>query len=203
MMKKIAVKRSLILMLAASFILVASAVSFASSGGGGGGEAHGVDWKAVGFQVFNFAVLISVLVFFTRKPFKAFLKARTETIAKTLKEAREARELAEKALKEVEEKLKHREKDFEKAVNAARASGEAERERLKKEAGELAQRAIEQARANIELELREAKTAIKREAVELAMELAEKKIKETMGEAEQQNLLEDSLRRLGEAGRGN
>jgi len=49
-------------------------------------------------------------------------------------------------------------------------------------------------------ELKQAKEAIKAEAVELAMELAEKKLKEKLTKEEQEKLLEDSLTKIGGKG---
>ena len=55
---------------------------------------------------------------------------------------------------------------------------------------------LEQAKTNIDYELREAKAAIKAEAVEIAMELAEKKIRDKIGKSEQDMLLEESLMKI-------
>ncbi len=157
-------------------------------------------WKDYLWKIINFAVLVFILFKFARKPLQSFLRQRTETIEKTLKEAREAKELAEKALREVQAKLRTKDQEIEKILAASKHAGEEEREALIKQADKLRERIMEQAKANIEYELRHAKESIKAEAVEIAMELAEKKIKEKLTKEDQEKLLEDSLNKIGGKG---
>ncbi len=55
---------------------------------------------------------------------------------------------------------------------------------------------VEQTKNNIDYEIKRAKEAIKEEAVLIAMELAEKKIREKMTKDEQVRLLEESLAKI-------
>lgn len=170
-------------------------VVLASSGEGGehGGGADPMDiiWKVV-----NFAILVFILWKFGRKPLGDFLRMRTETIQKSLEEAREAKELAQRALEEVEEKLKTKDQEIEKIVSSAKSSGEKEREELIKEGERMSEKLLEQARANIDFELKNAREALKAEAAELAMELAEKKLKERLSEEDRKRLFEEALSKL-------
>ncbi len=185
------IKETLRHILATLFVIAAPLPAFASEAGG-----EGYDWAGFGWQIVNFAILATLLVVFARKPLRDYLKARTESIKKSIEEARQARELAEKALAEVHERLKVKDREIAEVVAAAETSGQKEKEALIKEGERLAQKLIEQARSNIDYELKQAKEAIKAEAVELAMELAEKKIKDKLGEEEQKKLFEDALQRL-------
>ncbi|MDO9288794.1 MAG: ATP synthase F0 subunit B [Thermodesulfovibrionales bacterium] len=162
----------------------------------GGEAAHTPLWKEYLWKIINFGVLFFVLFKFGKKPLQDFLKTRTELIEKTLKEAQEAKILAQKALAEVEERLKVKDKELEEIISSARQSGEKEKARLIEEGSRMKAKILEQAKTNIDYELREAKAAIKAEAVEIAMELAEKKIKEKIGKAEQDMLLEESLMKI-------
>src|SRR4030043_434981 len=54
-----------------------------------------------------------------------------------------------------------------------------------------------QAKANIAFELKYAKEAIKAEAAEIAIEMAEKKLKEKLTTEEQEKLLEESIAKIG------
>ena len=169
-----------------------SLVAFAS-----GGEAvHTPLWKEYLWKIINFGVLFFVLFKFGKKPLQDFLKTRTELIEKTLKEAQEAKILAQKALAEVEERLKVKDKELEEILSSARQSGENEKSRLIEEGNKMKAKILEQAKTNIAYELREAKAAIKAEAVEIAMELAEKKIRDKIGKSEQDMLLEESLMKI-------
>lgn len=176
--------------------LATAAAAFAS----GGEAAHTPLWKDYMWKIINFGVLIIILWKFGKKPIQNALKQRTEAIEKTLKEAKEAKEAALKAMQEVEQKLKTKDEEVQAIIAAARKSGEMERDRIIEESARLQEKILEQAKTNIEFELKHAKEQIKAEAVELAMELAEKKLKEKMTKDEQEKLLEDSLVKIG--GRG-
>ncbi|MFZ5907612.1 MAG: F0F1 ATP synthase subunit B [Nitrospirota bacterium] len=176
--------------------LATAAAAFASSGE----AAHTPLWKDYMWKIINFGVLIIILWKFGKKPIQNALKQRTEAIEKTLKEAKEAKEAALKAMQEVEQKLKTKDEEVQAIIAAARKSGEMERDRIIEESARLQEKILEQAKTNIEFELKHAKEQIKAEAVELAMELAEKKLKEKMTKDEQEKLLEDSLVKIG--GRG-
>jgi F-type H+-transporting ATPase subunit b len=180
------------------FILQFAVVPVALGVSAGGEEAvHYSVWKDYFWKFINFSIIVAILIIFGRKPLKAFMKQRTEMIEKTLKEAREAKEFAQKALQEVEEKLKTKDMEIEKILAASRQIGEEELQQLIEQGGKLREKILEQARVNIEYELKHAKDAIKAEAVEIAMELAEKKIKEKLTKEEQERLLEESIAKMG------
>jgi F-type H+-transporting ATPase subunit b len=180
------------------FSLTFAAYAF-GSGGGEEGE-HGSILKDYIYKIINFLILVIILFKFGKKPLGDFLKKRTELIEKTLTEAKEAKEAALKALKEAEERLKTKDAEVAAIVAAAKKSGEVERDRIIEESGKLKEKILEQAKTNIEFELKHAKESIKAEAVELAMELAEKKLKDKLTRGEQERLLDESLVKIG--GRG-
>lgn len=177
--------------------LLLAVTVFASEEGAG---AHTSLFKDYLWKIINFGILAFILFKFGRKPLQSFLKQRAELIEKTLKEAQQAKEAAQKALQEVEERLKTKDKEIEDIISASRRSGEEARESLIQQGDRLKEKILEQARVNIEYELKSAKEAIKAEAVEIAMELAEKKLKERLTKEEQKRLLEESLAKIG--GRG-
>lgn len=182
-------------LLSGLFILTVTSLAFAS----GGGEETPL-WKEYMWKIINFLVLVLILFKFGKKPLQNFLKQRSETIAKTLQEAKAAREAAEKALREVEERLRTKDAEIEAILSAAKRSGELERNAIIEEGLKLKEKILEQAKSNIEFELKNAKKVIKAEAVELAMELAEKKLKEKLTIDDQERLLEDSLVKIGGKG---
>ena len=181
------------------FIFSLTFVAYAFGSGGEEGE-HVSILKTYIYKIINFLILVIILFKFGKKPLGDFLKKRTELIEKTLNEAREAKEAALKALKEAEERLKTKDSEVEAIISAAKKSGELERDRIIEESGKLKEKILEQAKTNIEFELKHAKEAIKAEAVELAMELAEKKLKDKLTKEEQEKLLDESLVKIG--GRG-
>jgi F-type H+-transporting ATPase subunit b len=188
MMKR---EKIIAVILTAAVVLMAG-VAFAS----GGGE-HGSKWGGFVFQVINFAVLVAILAFAAIKAdLRGMIAGRSEGIRKSIEDARKAREAAEKALSEVEEKLKTKDREIAEMMQVSEQSGSKERDRLVAEGERLSKSLIEQARANIGLELRQAREALKKEAAELALELAEQKIGQKLTAEDQKALFDDALKRL-------
>ncbi|MFI5294496.1 MAG: ATP synthase F0 subunit B [Thermodesulfovibrionales bacterium] len=175
------------------FLLLTSAAVFANEGG----EAEPSLFKAYLWPVINFIILIVLLTYAMKKAdIKGFFRKRTELIEQSLKEAKEAKELAQKALAEVEDRLKMIDKEVEEIIASAKLSGEKEKGRLVGEGDKLKEKILEQAKTNIDFEVKQAKATIKKEAVEIAMELAEKKLKEKLTKEEQLKLLEESVAKI-------
>jgi F-type H+-transporting ATPase subunit b len=178
------------------FILILSLLYPVLVFAAGGEEYKGttvMDWV---WKIVNFSILVFILVKFAGKPLKNFLRQRKELIEKSIKEAQEAKELAKKALAEVEERLKLKDKEVEEIISLSKTSGEAERDRLIQDGERLKVKILEQAKANIEHEVKMAREAIKAEAVEAAMNLAEEKIKKKITTQEQEKLLQESIKLL-------
>jgi len=178
--------------------LVFVTIIFASSGGGE--EAHSSLVKEYAYKIINFVLIFGIIIYFARKPIKNMLKQRAEMIEKTLKEAQEAKEVAQKALQEAQTRLQTKDKEIQEILQVSKQAGEQEKARLIEESERLKERIFEQAKVNIEYELKGAKDALKAEAVEIAMELAEKKIKEKLTKEEQEKLLQESLTKIGGKG---
>ncbi len=153
-------------------------------------------WKGWLWQIINFAIMFAILYAALRKPARNYLKARTEAIKKGLDDARRARELAEAALGEIQERLNQKDSDIEAILRTAKQSGQAEREALIMEAGRMSQKIAEHADTYISFELKRAKDAIRKEAVIVALELAEKKLEQKMTPEEQKKLIANAVSQL-------
>jgi len=164
-----------------------------------GGE-HVRTWKDWFWPVVNFTILVVVLFYFGNKPIREYFSKRRELIEKSLREAEEARRFAEKTLHEVQERLKNTDREIKEIIEGARHAGEKEKEAIIAEGERLRQKIIEQARANIGFEIERAKKEIRAEAAIVALELAEKQIRERLGREEQDALIEEYIKRL--EGRG-
>lgn len=174
-----------------SVLLILTAVSaYAAEGGehGGGGLKY---W---GFQFINFAILVILLFKFLAKPIKNYLAQRREMIEKSIKDSQEAKELALKALQEVEEKLKLKDQEVQDILNSAKNIGEQEKLKIIQETDKLKEKIMEQAKTNIEFEIKMAKDALRLEAAELAIQLSEQKLKEKITPEEQERLLQESIK---------
>lgn len=172
--------------------LADATIAFASAGG----AEHGIPWKNWLWRILNFAVFVFLLSIFFGKPVKEFLRKRSELIEKSMKEAEEAKELAKNALDKVQERLKDKDKMLKELLDAAQKAGETEKEALIAQGENLKNKILEQAKANIEYELQKAKKAIRSEAIEMSIELAEKGVREKLGREEQDRIFEEYLRKF-------
>ncbi|MCE5194660.1 MAG: ATP synthase F0 subunit B [Nitrospiraceae bacterium] len=175
------------------FTLLTAGLAFAS----GGETEHTPLWKEYLWKVINFSILVALLVLLIKKAdIKGSLKNRTELIERTLREAKEAKELAEKSLAEVEKRYRTKDKEIEEIISSAKKHGEEEKIKIIEEIKHLREKILEQTKVNIEYELREAKAAIKAEAVDIAMELAGKKLKDKISSKELSAFLEESIKEI-------
>ena len=180
-----------ILTIFTNIIFAASAFAF-----GGGHEEQHFTWKDWLWPIVNFLILFGVLFYFGRKPVREFLQKRTELIEKSIKEAEEAKALARKTLDEVQAKLKNTDSEINKILENSKQAGEREKAALIAEGEHIKEKIIQQAKSNIDFELEKAKKAIKTEAALMALELAEKQIKEKLGQKEQEGLFDEYIRKL-------
>ena len=172
----------------AFLIAVVPTLTFAAEEGEHGASVMSWVWKIV-----NFAILVFALVYFLAKPIKEHLRLRRELIEKSIKEGQEAKALAAKALAEVQERLKLKDNEVAAIISSAVESGEREKARLIEECEKLKVKIIEQAKTNIDFEVKKAKEAIQAEAVDASIKLAEEKIKARMTPQEQERLLKESI----------
>jgi F-type H+-transporting ATPase subunit b len=174
-----------------SAFIIFPAIAFAS----GGEEIHmtTMDWV---WKIINFSLLVAGLYFLGWKGIRTFLQQRRELIVKSIQESREAKEMAAKALAEVEERLKLKDKEVADIIAAAVEAGEREKARLIEDGEKMQLRIVEQAKANIELEVRKAKQAIQAEAFETSLRIAEEKIKSRMTSKERERLLKESIKMI-------
>jgi F-type H+-transporting ATPase subunit b len=101
--------------------------------------------------------------------------------------------MAAKALAEVEDRLKLKDREVADIIAAAVEAGEREKARLIEDGEKMQLRIVEQAKANIDLEVKKAKQAIQAEAFETSLRIAEEKIKSRMTPKERERLLKESI----------
>ena len=171
-----------------TFVTVASAAEEA-------GE-HAFTWKDWFWPIINFSILAFLLIKFLARPAREFFKKRTEMIEKTIKDAEETKELARKALAEVNDRLKNTSIEVNEILESARKAGEKEKKAIIAEGERMKNKMLEQTKAGIEFELQKAKESIKSDAAVLALELAEKQIKDRLGKKEHESLIDEYIKKL-------
>jgi F-type H+-transporting ATPase subunit b len=131
-----------------------------------GAEEHGSILQTVA-KLFNFALLVGVLVYYLKTPAAAYLAGRSTEIRQALVTAAETRATASADLAEVERRLKSLPAELE-ALKAQGAEDViAEKARIAQAAAVERQRLLDQTRREIDLRLRIAR----RELVDLAADL--------------------------------
>jgi F-type H+-transporting ATPase subunit b len=152
------------------------------------------DWLP---RLVNFAIIASVVVYFSRKPIRDFFANRSAEIAKAIQDSREARERAVAALADLEQKIKGMEAETGRMVADAQARGEKDKKTLVEEGRKVAQDVQAQVKQGIDSELSKAKAALAAEASLLALDLAEGRIKQKMNNQDQERIVKEYISKVG------
>lgn len=175
--------------LSALALLIPAAV-LASQGGGPTGEVH-INWwgfdahaPAVGWLLVDFAIFLGLIVFLGRKPMREFLETRALGIRKALDEARQSKQEAEDRAAELETRIKDLDAEITRLREEIHQAGERERTLLEADGKRAAERMLRDADLQIQSDLARAKATLKTEAVALAIELAERKLRESLTAAD-------------------
>ncbi len=197
--------RKLMPMLAAGSAFLMSTIVYAeeaaheAAGAEGGHEAVTFmgDWLP---RLVNFAIIAGIVVYFTRKPIRDFFKNRSLEIAKAMQESKEARERAVAALAEMERKVKDLEAETNRLIEDARARGEKDKQALVEEGKKMVSEIGDQVKQGVELEVQKARTALQAEASMLAVDLAEKSIREKIGPQDHERIVKEYIAKVGGKG---
>jgi F-type H+-transporting ATPase subunit b len=152
------------------------------------------DWLP---RLVNFAIIASVVVYFSRKPIRDFFANRTAEIAKAMQDSNDARERAVAALADLERKIKEMEAETGRMVADAQARGEKDKKALVEEGRKVAQDVEAQVKQGIESELHKAKTELAAEASLLALDLAEGRIKQKINSQDHERIVKEYITRVG------
>jgi len=131
-------------------------------------------WLAV---VINFVIMFGVLWILLRKMIPAAFKARTASIQEKLAEARKMSEEARQRLSEVEGRLARLDSEIAQMKTDAEAISRAEEQRILAAGEEERRRIVTSAEQEIEMAANLARRNLKAYSAELAVNLAEKKIR--------------------------
>jgi F-type H+-transporting ATPase subunit b len=131
-------------------------------------------WLCIGL---NFAVVFLTIAVLLRKKLPGFFSGRTAAIQKGIEEARKTSEDARRRLTEVEGRLSRLDADIAAMRREAEENAKAEEQRVLAAGEEERRRIVASAEQEIELTANAARRELKSYVAELAVELAEKKIR--------------------------
>ena len=149
-------------------------------------------------MVLNFIVIFALLWFLLRKAVPALFRNRNEAIQRRLEEARKTSEEARKRLAEVESRLSRLDTEIEKMRHEAESGASVEEKRMLEAAEQERRRIVESAEQEIARAAAAARRDLKAYAAELAVGLAEKRIRIT--DDVDHELVRDFASRLGRDG---
>lgn len=190
-MRKSGAKPFLLILLAAAAMIASPMTASAAEGDGSWGV-----WLEIG-RLFNLALVIGILIWATRKPLGNFLSGRTRRIQEQLEEALKARKDAEARLAEMELRMSRLDDELREIQHTAETEARLEYQRLVEAAEAEAEKTLERAREEIEGLTRTAHQELKKQAAELAVKLAEERIREEITDADQERLLARFVDKLG------
>lgn len=159
-------------------------------------DSHGSQTKDFLGKVLNFLVLFGGLAYLLRKPLGSFLQARSESVAKELRDARESREEAIERVASVEARLDSLDKEVEELRLAAEKDGQTLHQSLIEEARKDADRLKRFAQQEIEMLTQDSVRDIKEFAAALATDLARQRIQDRLTGEDQSSLIEKSIERF-------
>jgi len=150
-------------------------------------------------QVFNFAILAFLIVYFGKKPIMNGLAERKKSIMGDVEAAEALRADAEKRLKTYERQFSNISDHRAELEDEYRAQSQNEQKRILAEADEKRARMIKDAELRVEQELRQAQGELLREAIDQAVVAAEELLKKKIGPQDLDRLADDYLTGLGGA----
>jgi len=153
-----------------------------------------IDWKLLIAQAVNFAIIFFVLYRFAFKPISKVMQERTETIEKSLQEAKDIEAKLSLTETETAEIIANAKKDALLIVENANKIAEDNRLKLvEKTKGEIA-KIIQREKENIEADKEAAMKELKRELGDLVILATEKIINEKMNDAKDKSLIADIIK---------
>lgn len=167
-----------------------------ASGEHAGGESSVVPMIA---KLFNFALLVGVLVYFLRTPIAGYLAARGTQIREDLVAAADLRAKASAQLAEIQRKLQALPAELEALTRRGAEDLRAEQVRIADVVRTERERLLDQTHRELDMRLRIARRQITEHGAQLTIKAAEERIKRSITPADQLRLVDRYTTQLREA----
>lgn len=187
-----------VMLIVAGAVMPAAALAQPGPEGSAAQATHAVEAEAphdesllrTAARLANFAILAGVLVYFLRAPIAAYLASRGTQIRQDLVTAAEMRATASAQLAEIARKLETLPAELEALKAQGAQDVMAEQARIAQAAAVERERLIEQTRREIASRLRLARRELTAHAAELAIKIAEERIKRSITPDDQLRLVD-------------
>ena len=159
-------------------------------------ETFHIDWQLLIAQVINFLIVLMVLWYLVLKPLMKMMEKRTETIEKSLEEAR----LIEENLKKAEEarviKVMEAKKEAQKIIEQTNLRAEKSKEEMVLKAREEVNKIITQGKEQIAKDKEQMLKEVKSEIADLVILTTEKVLDKVLDKKLEKEIIEKSLREI-------
>lgn len=162
----------------------------------GAGKTDAELTKEAMWQGFNLLLIIGLIWYFGRGAIGEFFSGRRDGIQAELTESAELLHLAEARNSELQRKLVDLESEVAGIKTTATDRAREEAARILTEAEVTAERIRTDAKAAIEQELNRAQSKLRDEAADLALQMASQKLKDNVGEADRDRLIDEFITRV-------
>lgn len=159
--------------------------------------SHGPDWGYFVYHSIGLAVLLGVLIYFTREPMKNFLSDRSDGIRRQIETAERALAVARAEADELRSRLARIAEENEAVVVAAAEQAESERVLAIERARQAAERIREESRRSADQEITRARRELQEEAARLATTLAAELLRQGMTPADDHRIVGEFVERIG------
>jgi F-type H+-transporting ATPase subunit b len=149
------------------------------------------------WTILTFLVLFALLARFAWGPLLHALEGRQELIRKSLDDAQRAREEIERLNQESAQILAQARVEADSIVSRSRSDAERLREEMKQTARSQAATIVKNAERQIQLETARALQEIRREAVDMSVEIASKLIRRNISKEDNERLIDEAVRQIG------
>lgn len=153
-----------------------------------------IDIKLLIAQMVNFAIVFSVLYFFALKPLLKVMKERTETVEKSLDDAKKIEENLERTEEDYNKKLNIAKKEANEVLEKAKNMAEDKKSGMIKKAKEEIGQIIEGEKAKMQVEKEKTLKELKREVADLVVDSIEKILDEKIDTKKDKEIIKKTVR---------
>ena len=150
-------------------------------------------------KALNFALLVGALVYFLRSPIATHIATRISQVRQDLVTAADLKKTASAQLSEIQQKMAALPGELDALRRQGGEDVKAERQRISQAAETERVRLLDQTRREIDMRLRVAKRELTEHAAQLAVQVAEQRIKRTITPDDQIRLVDRYASQLKEA----
>lgn len=147
-------------------------------------------------KVFNFAVMLGILLKFAGKPFKDFLRNRANAVREKVDEAGRLLKEAESLKSTYEAKFADLDQEMETFRRTAIAEAEQEKSKIVAEALSLAERIRQQAQLAYDQEMKDAMSAVQAQIARRTLQAAETAVKQIFKEEDHNKMVDEFIEKL-------